>query len=57
MKVCIDTGGAGIQIVSNLPKCPVPVLMSHRGYQSIQYPDYRTERTEVSSTGIDFIPN
>ena len=44
MKVCTGTGGTGIHIVPNLPKRPVPVLMSYRSYQ-------------VSGTGIDGIPN
>ena len=30
MKVCTGTGDTGIHIVRNLPKCPVPVLMSYR---------------------------
>ena len=37
MKVCTGTGGAGIHIVPNLPKCPVPVLMSYRTYRSARY--------------------
>ena len=38
MKVCTGTSGTGIHVVPNLPKCPVPVLMS--------------EITEVSGTGM-----
>ena len=30
MKVCTATGGTGIHVLSNLSKCPVPVLMSNR---------------------------
>ena len=29
--------GTGIDVVPNLPKCPVPVLMSSRNYQSVRY--------------------
>ena len=38
--------GTGIDVVPNLPKCPVPVLMLCRTY-----------RIEVSGTGIDVVPN
>ena len=38
------TAGIGIDVVPNLPKCPVPVLMSYR-------------LTEVPGTGIDVVPN
>ena len=43
--VCYGTGmlGTGMDVVPNLPKCPVPVLLSCRTYQ-------------VSCTGID-VPN
>ena len=34
-----------VDVVPNLPKCPVPVLMSYRSYQ------------KVSGTGIDVVPN
>ena len=37
--------GAGVYVVPNLPKCPVPVLMSYRTY------------TEVSGIGIDVVPS
>ena len=30
------TGGAGIDVVPNLPKCPVPVLM-YRTYRRVRY--------------------
>ena len=30
------SGGTDIDIVPNLPKCPVPVLMSYRNYQSVR---------------------
>ena len=45
--------GTGIDVVPNLPKCPVPVLM-YRNYWSVRYRWYgcRTELTEVSGTGI-----
>ena len=36
MKVCTGTSGTGIHIVPNLPKCPVPVLMSHRSYRIVR---------------------
>ena len=57
MKVCIGTGGTGIHVVPNLPKCPVPVLMSYRTYRSVRYRYWCTELTEVSGTGIDVVPN
>ena len=45
--------GTGID-VPNLPKCPVPVLMSYQTYRSVRYRYvFRTELTEVSGTGID----
>ena len=31
------SGGTDIDIVPNLPKCPVPVLMSYRTYRSVRY--------------------
>ena len=37
MKISTVTGGTGIHIVPNLPKCPVPVLVSYRTYQIVQY--------------------
>ena len=43
----------GIDVVPNLPKCPVPVLMSYRTYRSVRYRWWRcTEPTEVSGTGM-----
>ena len=62
-----EVSGTGIDVVPNLPKCPVPVLM-YRNYQSIlyryeslyRYRRYRyprlTELTEVSGDGIDVVP-
>ena len=53
--------GTGIDVVPNLPKCPVPVLM-YQTYRSVRYRyeslyrykqyryPYRTELTEVSDT-------
>ena len=29
--------GTGIDVAPNLPKCPVPVLMSYRTYRSVRY--------------------
>ena len=29
--------GAGMDVVTNSPKCPVPVLMSYRTYRSVRY--------------------
>ena len=51
------TPGTGMD-VPNLPRCPLPALMSYRTYRSVwyRYP-YRTELTEVSGTGIDVLPN
>ena len=58
MKVCTGTGGTGIHIIPKLPKCPVPVLMSYRTYQSVPYRySCRTELTEVCGTGIGVVPN
>ena len=37
MKVCTGSGGIGIYVVPNLPKCPVPVLMSYHTYRSARY--------------------
>ena len=55
MKVCTGTGGTGIHIVLNLPKYPVPVLMSYLTYQRSgtgntggiyrRYASVRTEHT------------
>ena len=61
--------GIGIDVVPNLPKCPVPVLILYRNYRSVRYRykilyryrryryPCRTELTEVSGTGIDAVPN
>ena len=53
-----EVSGTAIDVVPNLPKCPVPVLMSYRTYRSVRYRYWcRTEFTEVSGTGIDVVPN
>ena len=53
-----DTGGTCIDVVPNLPKCSVPLLMRYRAYRRVRYRHYRrTELTEVSGIGIDVIPN
>ena len=73
MSRCVRYGtgilSTGMDVVPNLPKCPVPVLTSYRTYQSIRYRCWRcTEVTEVSGTGskvytgtartgIDAVPN
>ena len=31
------TGGTGIDVIPNLPMCPVPVSMSYRTYRSVRY--------------------
>ena len=51
------TGGTGFDVVPNLPKCPVPVLMD-RTYRRVGT-DMKvcTELTEVFGTGIDAVPN
>ena len=36
MKACTGTGGTGIHVLPNVPKCPVSVLM-YRTYRSVQY--------------------
>ena len=60
--------GTGSDVVPNLPKCPVPVMMLYRTYRSVRYRyesmyryrryryPYRTELTEVSGTGVDVVP-
>ena len=50
--------GTGMDVVPNLPKCPVPVWMPYRTYRSVRYRyGCRTELTEVFGTGIDVVPN
>ena len=62
-----QVSGTGIDVVPNILKCPVPVLM-YRNYRSVwyryeslyryrryRYP-YRTELTEVSGAGVDVVP-
>ena len=63
-----EVSGTGIDVVPNLPKCLVPVLM-YRNYLSVRhryeslyrYRRYRypcrAELTEVYGTGIDVVPN
>ena len=52
-----EVSGTGIDVVPNLPKCPVPVFM-YRTYRSVRHRYWcRTELTEVSGTGIHVIPN
>ena len=52
-----QVSGTGIDIVPNLPKCLVPLLMSYLTYRSVHYRYWcRTELTDVSGTGIDFVP-
>ena len=63
-----EVSGTGIDVVPNLPKCPVPVLMC-RKYRSVRYRyeslhryrryryPCRTELIEVSGTGADVVPN
>ena len=45
----------GIDVVPNIPKCTVPVLM-YRNYRSVRYRYPYTELTDVSGTGMDFVP-
>ena len=61
--------GTGMDVVPNLPKCPVPVLTSYQTYRSVRYRydslyryrryryPYRTELTEVFGSGINVVPN
>ena len=61
--------GSGMDVVPNLPKCPVPVLTSYRTYRSVRYRYWRcVELADVSDTGtkictvtagtgIDVMPN
>ena len=50
--------GTGMDVVPNLPKCPVPVLMSYRTYRSVRnrYGCY-TKLTKVSGIIMDVVPN
>ena len=53
-----EVSGTGIDVVPNLPNCPVPVLMLYRTYRSVRYRyGCRTELTEVFGAGIDIAPN
>ena len=36
-----EVSGTGMDVVSKLQKCPVPVLMSYRSYRSVRYREYR----------------
>ena len=36
-KVSTGTGGRGIYVVPNIPKCPVPVLMSYQTWRSVRF--------------------
>ena len=57
--------GTGIGVVPNLPKGRVPVLVSYRTHRSVGYRYlsvryrywFRTELTEVSGTGVEFVQN
>ena len=63
-----EVSGTGIDVVRNLPKCPVPVwksvpvpavpvLMSYRSYRSVQCRYWcRTEVNELSGTGVYVVP-
>ena len=47
-----EVSGTGIDVVPNLPKYPVPVLMSYWTYGSVRYRCWRrSELTQVSGTG------
>ena len=53
---CVRCGtgflGTGMDVVPNLPSCPVPVLTSYRTYRNVRYRYWRcTELTAVSGTG------
>ena len=53
-----EVSGTGIEVVPNLPKGPVPVLMSYGTYRSVWYRySCSTELTEVSGTSFDVVPN
>ena len=50
--------GTGIDVLPNLPNCPVPILMSYRTYRSVRYRYWcHAELTGVSGAGIDVVPN
>ena len=46
--------GTGVDVVPNLPKCPVPVLEVYRNYQSVRH---STKVCTGTGTGIDTVPN
>ena len=60
--------GTGVDVMTDLPKCPVPLWMLYRRHRSARYRCEsmyryrrhrycsRTEVTEVSGTGIDVVP-
>ena len=55
-QTCVRYGagilGTGMDVVPNLPKCPVPVSTSYRTYRSARYRYWRcTELSEVSGAG------
>ena len=64
-----EVSGTGIDVVPKLPKCPVPVLILYRAYQSVRYRykrlyryrqywyPYRSELIKVSDTGMDVVLN
>ena len=53
-----DLSGALTDVVPNLSKCPVPVLMLYGTCWSVRYRCWCfTELTEVSGTSIDAVPN
>ena len=48
-----EVSGPGIDVVPNLSKCPVPLLMLYRTYHSVWYRYWCShELTEVSGTGM-----
>ena len=48
------TGGTGINVVPNLPKCTMPVLMSYRTYRSVRH-RYRC-RTGLTKVSVPDLP-
>ena len=57
MKVWTGTGGTGIHIVPNLPKCPVPVIPAVYEYTGgmPRYIPYRTHRWNIALLGMVFL--
>ena len=54
MKVCTGTGGAGIHVVPNLTKCPVPVIPAVYTGGMPRYVSYRTHPWKITKNKLMF---